>query len=135
MSMSSRAVAVLLLALTTSLVVGAEDRKGAVRRFEAKHPGVLHVGGDVKNPKLKRKVDPKWPEGMRLRFQELDPIIVEAVISEVCEVLDPTVVGAVHPELDPLVLAAIRQWKYEPAQRKGKAVAVFLTVTVLLEPR
>jgi hypothetical protein len=27
-----------------------------------------------------------------------------------------------------------RQWKYESARKKGKAAAVFLTITVLLEP-
>jgi TonB family protein len=89
----------------------------------------------VKPPKIKSKANPEWPANLRLRFQELSPIIVEAVITETGDVADPCISSFVHPELDLLVLAAIRQWKYEPARRNGKPVPVFLTVTVLLEPR
>jgi TonB family protein len=113
---------------------GEESRSGALRRFEARHPGVLHVGGDVKPPKIKARVDLKWPANLRLPFRELNPIMVEAVITESGDVTDPTIISLAHPELDPLVLAAVQQWKYEPARRRGKPVAVFLTITVLLEP-
>ena len=39
-----------------------------------------------------------------------------------------------HPDLNPSVLAAMRQCRYEPALNNGKPVAVFLTVTILLHP-
>jgi TonB family protein len=124
------------LALISARSVLAADRTSweAVKQFEAKHPGVLRVGGEVLGPKLVRKVNPEFPKPLRLKFRELSPIIVEAIVTETGDVLDPTVVMSAHPDLDPLVLTAIRQWKYEPARRRGKRVPVFLTVTVLLEP-
>lgn len=85
--------------LSSALGAIAEEKAPveAYKAFELRHPGVLHVGGDVKGPKLRHKVDPKWPDRLKLRFQELSPIIVEAVVSESGEVLDPTIVGTAHP--------------------------------------
>jgi TonB family protein len=122
-----------LIAAPSALAAGQRDRE-AVKRFEAKHPGVLRVGGEVVGPRIVRQVNPDFPKPLRLKFRELSPIIVEAVVTETGDVLDPTVVSSAHPDLDPIVLAAIRQWKYEPARKRGRPVQVFLTVTVLLEP-
>src|SRR5689334_9977990 len=104
------AVAAFLLIFMAHVAIAVDSRPTSVKSFEAKHPGVLHVGGDVKAPKLKRKVSPKWPDDLRLRFQELDPIIVEIVVTVGGEVEDPTVVGTLHAQLDPLALDAIQQW-------------------------
>ena len=123
----------LLIAARPDLATG-ETGQEALRRFETRHPGVLRVGGEVVGPKLLRKVNPDFPKPLRLKFRELTPIIVEAVVTETGDILDPTVVRSTNPDLDPIVLAAIRQWKYKPARKRGKPVPVFLTVTVLLEP-
>jgi TonB family protein len=125
-----------LVACSASVSRAADSQQlsDAIKRFEASHPGVLRVGGDVKPPRLVRKVEAQLPKPARMKFREFTPIILQAVISDVGDVVDLTIMKSDHPDLDANVLAAVRQWKYEPARRKGRPVAVFLTVTVLLEP-
>ena len=102
----------------------------ASAKYEALHPGVLKVGGDVKPPKVSRRANPDWeklpPDKRTYRW----PIIVEAVITAKGEVLASQVLSGEQPNLDPLVLEAVRKWKYEPATRDGKPVSVFLTIAV-----
>jgi TonB family protein len=102
----------------------------ASARYEASHPEVLKIGGDVKPPKLIRRSNPDWeklpPEKRTYRW----PIILEAVITAKGEVLAPQILSGEQPNLDPLVLETVRKWKYEPATRDGKPVSVFLTVSV-----
>jgi TonB family protein len=103
----------------------------AMKHYEAAHPGVLVVGGEVKQPKVVRKVEPNWESIPREKRTQRGPIMVEAVITTEGTVLDPVVISESQPNLDPLFLAALRQWKYEPARKDGKPVPVFLVVTVM----
>jgi TonB-like protein len=113
----------------------AHRRSGekAMKRYEAAHPGVLRVGGDVKAPKLISKVEPNWESIPKEKRIQRGPIIVEAVISTKGEVVDPTVVGEPQPNLDAVFLSALRQWRYAPARRGGETVAVFLVITVMFD--
>ena len=43
-------------------------------------------------------------------------------------------INAVHPMYDPPLLAAARQWKYEPARRAGVAVKSSKRISVVLHP-
>ena len=131
---AARTAAAAVLASALSLLAeGSTEMHEAMKRFESRHPGVSRVGGDVTPPRVIQKVHPQFPK-KRLSFRQFTPIVLEAVITETGEVADPTIVMSGHPDLDPIVLAAVRQWKYEPARRKGKPVAVFLTVSVTLDP-
>jgi TonB family protein len=103
----------------------------AVAAFEAAHPGVEKVGGDVGPAKLARHVNPSFPEKPR---RLLGPIMLIAVVSKTGHVVDPTVVISADPELDRCVLIAVRKWEYKPARKHGKAVDSFLTITVTLDP-
>jgi TonB family protein len=128
-------LALVALAVAGGLACGSPDAKSktlaeATEDFETRHPGVLRVGGDVEGPKVVRRVDPEFSESDRKKKRELSPIIVEAVITPGGEVIDPAIVSSGNEDLHPAVLAAIRQWKYEPARQKGRPIAVFLTVTV-----
>jgi TonB family protein len=129
-------VAAVSIGISLCLLLGASSsRKGASiqeasARYEASHPGVLKVGGEVKPPKLIQRSNPDWEKIPVAKRKYRGPIIVEAVITAKGEVLAPQVLSEEQPNLDPLVLETVRQWKYEPATLKGKPVATFLTVTV-----
>ncbi len=92
-------------------------------------PSVWMVGGDVTEPKEISRVRPVYPPEARAA-KKGGVVVIEAVIDASGSVADAEVVRHVDPALDEAALAAVRQWRYQPATRDGKPVAVFLTVTL-----
>jgi TonB family protein len=57
-------------------------------------------------------------------------VILEAIITDQGSVEDVRVLKSVNPLLDASAVRAVQQWKYKPATLNGRAVRVYLTVTV-----
>ncbi len=91
------------------------------------------VSSDFTPPELLRKVDPDWARlGSKQRV--LGPNVFQAVIDESGHVANVKVLRGGDPEIDALILAAIRQWQYRPATRAGRPVAVEVFVVFNLDP-
>ena len=89
----------------------------------------LRVGGDVKAPILKQRIEPLYPEAARkTRMQGV--VILEAIITADGNVANVKVLKSVNPLLDAAAERAVSQWVYKPATLNGRAVSVYLTVTV-----
>lgn len=87
------------------------------------------VGGEVKEPQLIKKIDPPYPESARKpRLEEV--VILEAIITATGNVAEVKVLKSAHPILDDAARQALLGWRYKPATLNGRAVPVFLTVTV-----
>jgi protein TonB len=92
-------------------------------------PVVYRVGGDVKAPILVRKVEPECRPSRG--EHQLGILILEGIVDANGRIRDLRVVrGPKHSSCSRAALAAIRQWEYKPATRKGVPVDVYLTVTV-----
>ncbi len=89
----------------------------------------LRVGGDVKPPQLINKVEPSYPEAARKARME-GVVILEAIITASGAVEEVKVLKSVNPLLDAAATRAVQQWRYRPATLNGRAVRVYLTVTV-----
>jgi protein TonB len=89
----------------------------------------LRVGGDVKAPQLLQKIEPAYPEAARKARME-GVVILEAIITAEGSVQEVKVLKSVNPLLDASAVRAVGQWKYRPATLNGRAVRVYLTVTV-----
>jgi protein TonB len=89
----------------------------------------LRVGGEVKAPILQQKIDPTYPEAARKARME-GVVILEAIITASGTVEDVRVLKSVNPLLDASAVRAVQQWRYKPATLNGRAVRVYLTVTV-----
>jgi protein TonB len=89
----------------------------------------LRVGGDVKAPQLVNRVEPGYPEAARKARME-GVVILEAIITANGNVEDVKVLKSMNPLLDAAATRAVQQWKYRPATLNGRAVRVYLTVTV-----
>lgn len=89
----------------------------------------LRIGGDVKAPILKERVEPVYPEAARkARMQGV--VILEAIITADGNVADVKVLKSINPLLDSAAERAVSRWLYRPATLNGRAVSVYLTVTV-----
>ena len=89
----------------------------------------LRGGGDVKAPQLVNRVEPSYPEAARKARME-GVVILEAIITANGNVEEVKVLKSVNPLLDAAAQRAVQQWKYRPATLNGRAVRVYLTVTV-----
>ena len=61
--------------------------------------------------------------------------IFEATITATGDVENIRVLRSAHPDVDKAIIAALKQWKFRPATRNGKPVAVYYTLTVNIHPQ
>ncbi len=96
-------------------------------------PAVVLAVGEVKAPKLVRRVEPGYPEMARLARVQ-GPVILEATTDVYGHVTSVRVLRSI-PLLDEAAVAAVRQWVYEPLMINGRPRPVTFTVTVRFELR
>ena len=91
-------------------------------------------GSEVLEPKKLKDVRPKlpseWPKACKAPVFIHDVLISPSgVVVEVWPLRDSC------PDVGAEVVVAIRQWRYEPARLKGKAVPICMTVRTGIEVR
>jgi protein TonB len=88
----------------------------------------VRVGGNIKEPRKLKHVDPEYPLlAKQARVKGI--VVIEAVIGADGRVKDAKVLRSVAL-LDAPALAAVRQWVYTPTLYNGVPVPVIMTVTV-----
>jgi protein TonB len=90
--------------------------------YRADDPGVVL-------PKVIRDVKPQYTaEALRARID--GEVVMEAVVLETGRVGDVEVTKSLDTTygLDDEAVKALRQWRFEPGRRDGKAVSVLVTV-------
>ncbi len=99
--------------------------EGGVTGTDEKPP--VRAIGDIKPPKLIKKVDPDYPaEAKEAGIEGI--VIVEATTDIYGRVADAKVLRSI-PELDQAAIDAVRQWVYEPMVIEGEPKGVIFTVT------
>ena len=91
-------------------------------------PAFVRPGGNIKEPRKIRTVQPAYPP-VALAAKIEGTVILEATISKDGNVVDAIVLRS-QPLLDQAALDAVRQWKFTPTLLNGEAVEVKMTVTV-----
>jgi TonB family protein len=91
--------------------------------------GVYHVGNGVTLPKPVFMPGPDYSE--KARKKKLSgSVVVAMIVTPEGNVRDLKVIKSLDKDLDKQALAAVSTWKFEPATRDGKPVAVHLTTEV-----
>ena len=86
------------------------------------------VGGDIRRPVKTVNVDPVYPDIARAARKE-GIVILEVVIGTDGRVESVRVLRGA-PMLDQAAVAAVQQWRFEPARLNNQVVPVVMTVTV-----
>jgi TonB family protein len=89
----------------------------------------LTVSDEIERPRLVTRVEPSYPEALR-RDKKSGLVVIQAIVNTDGSVGPATVVRHSDSEFDDAALAAVRQWRYEPATLRGAPVRVYLTITV-----
>jgi len=109
----------------TAAGVQSEEVERKKKEFEK---DAMALKGDIKPPKLIKRVEPVYPEAASKKGIQ-GTVILEAKIDESGRVIDGLILRSV-PELDQAAMDAIKQWVYEPMVINGKPMKALFTVTV-----
>ncbi len=91
--------------------------------------GVFHIGGGVSQPRLIHQVDPEFSEEAR-KAKYQGQALVQVVIGPDGSVREAKVLSPLGMGLDEKAIEAVRKWKFEPAQKDGRPVAVYAQIEV-----
>jgi TonB family protein len=113
----------MLLLLLFAVPAKADDEHG---KKEAEHVYDLQEG--IKPPRLTHQVNPDYSgvRGVRVKGS----VSIAVVITSEGTPKDLRVVQSLHPEVDRCAVEAIKQWRFAPAEKDGKPVAVRVTIEV-----
>src|SRR3954454_12193809 len=87
------------------------------------------VGDDVSRPEIISSTRPVYTELAR-RARVSGTVIVEAIIDEQGDVVNPRVLKGQPLGLDQAAVDAVQTWKFKPARLEGKPVKVYYVPTV-----
>jgi TonB family protein len=91
--------------------------------------GIFNVGGGVTAPRIRTKIDPEYSEdGRKARAQGTVQLLVIVRETGKVEVVD--VIQRLGHGLDQKAIDAVAKWIFEPAERSGAPVAVYISVFV-----
>jgi len=102
-------------------VVSKEDEEFA--------KGVVKAEGEIRPPRLIKKVEPVYPEEAR-KAKVSGVVILSVRTDEKGNVEAVRVLRSVDPLLDQAAIDAVKKWKYEPFIKDGKPRKIVFTVTV-----
>ena len=119
--------------LLLSAAIGAGRMAVAVTPQDSgKTPKTVYkIGKDVSAPKLLSSVPPEFPESARKDKSKFDgTCLVNLVVNESGMPQDVHITRSLSPDFDANAIKAVEQYKFSPAMREGKPVAVSLNIEV-----
>jgi len=91
--------------------------------------GPIRVGGQLKEPRKIKYVEPIYPEIAR-RARVAGTVILEVVVDRDGNPKSIKVLRGLSMGLTEAAIEAVKQWKWEPSTLNGKPVEVIVVVTV-----
>jgi TonB family protein len=91
--------------------------------------GPFRPGSGIEPPRLLREVKADYTEEARRRGLQGE-VVLEIVVRHDGSIGDVTLLRGLGAGLDARAMAAVRQWRFAPARRRGEAVDVIVEVAV-----
>jgi protein TonB len=89
---------------------------------------VYDLGPGVTPPRIIKQVNPHYPNDRGVRA--VGSVIIGLIVSSKGLPRDLRVLKSLDKDLDQSALDAVQQWRFEPAQRDGKAIAVRISLQI-----
>lgn len=120
-------------AAPAQLMAGMSPQSRTAMAPQPAPPGFERPGGEVRPPRLIRRVEPVSTEEAR-KARVSGIVILEVLIDAAGNVVGATILKPLPFGLDQAAVDAVRQWKFEPATRNGVPVPAALNLTVNFRP-
>ena len=89
---------------------------------------VYDLGPGVTPPRVTKQVNPHYSTNRGVRA--VGSVIIALVVSSKGIPRDPRVVKGIEKDLDESAVEAVKEWRFAPAQKDGKAIAVRVSVQI-----
>lgn len=89
---------------------------------------VYDLGPGVTAPRVIKQVNPHYSTERGVRA--VGSVIIALVVSSKGLPRNPRVVKGIEKDLDQSAVEAVKEWRFAPAQKDGKAVAVRVSVQI-----
>jgi TonB family protein len=89
---------------------------------------VYDLGPDITPPRVVKQVNPHYNTDHGVRA--VGSVLIALVVTSKGLPKDPHVVKGLDKELDQSAVDAVKDWRFAPAQKNGKAVAVRVSVQI-----
>ena len=96
---------------------------------EDKDEPVFDLGDGITPPKVTHQVSPK-PDSGAQGFRVSGVVLIGLVVSSHGLPVNVHIVRSVDNDIDQSAMEAVRQWRFEPARKGDKPVAVRLTIEI-----
>jgi len=90
---------------------------------------VYHAGGGVKPPRATYTPDPTYPRKARKPRHE-DTVVLQVIVGGDGLPRDVKVARSLSPEFDEAAKDAVMKWRFDPATKEGKPVAVLVNIEI-----
>ena len=104
-------------------------RKKIKKELDEFEKGAVKAVGDIKPPKLIKKVNPIFPEEARKEGISGEVILIVRS-DEQGDIVEVKISKSPHELLSKAAIEAVKQWKYEPMLVKGKPMPTIFTITM-----
>jgi TonB family protein len=118
-----------ILSVGACLLCSATAQKSTEEDASQSEEPVYELGPDVTPPRVIKQVNPKYSESSR-GVRVTGSITIGVIISSQGTPKDPRVIRGIEDEVDRAAVEALKQWRFAPARRKDKAVAVRVVVEI-----
>ena len=89
---------------------------------------VYDLSPDITPPRVIKQVNPRYPTDHGVRA--VGSVIIGLVVSSKGMPKDPHVVKGLDQALDASAVEAVKEWRFAPAQKNGKPIAVRVSVQI-----
>ena len=117
----------LLLACISLPVCGQSQAPEKMAQDKTSPNPIYHVGGDVTAPKAIYSPEPEFSEAAR-KAGYSGTCVLSAIVGTDGRPSDIRVVRKLGMQLDEQAIQSLREWKFQPAQKSGRPVAVAIEV-------
>jgi periplasmic protein TonB len=132
--MNKNLIVILAIAIISPNVVSQSTQQESPP--ERNSQKVYHLGGDIKSPRVITSFQPSLDEQQSKQLnagkksRRAGSTVLTIVVGEDGTVRSAKVLRSLNRDLDAKAVDAVKQWKFEPATKKGAPVAVELGVEV-----
>ena len=89
---------------------------------------VYDLGPDITPPRVIKQVNPHYPADRGVR--PVGSVILALVVTSKGLPKDPHVVKGLDKDLDQSAVEALKDWRFAPAQKNGKPIAVRVSIQI-----
>lgn len=131
-SMKTRTLLLIIVSLISiPMVVAQQDGTSTTQSTETgeEQPIIIKKGDKVSPPRVVSAPNPIMPSG-----GVYGTVVIQGVVGTDGKMHSPKVKRSLSPRNDASALEIIPQWRFEPAKKDGKPVAITLSVEVAFFP-